>query len=203
MYWLSHLILTLACLPVWCHHWPVCVMSIICLRPLFICLPWLALSCYKMSPANQVSVFTPLRLLFYNIKWQAANLYLLMLIGMLSNQWTPTHSCIGKWRQNDYPFVDNIRAIYLTLEKLIEAEQTQVNGLVILVDYSGVGLSQASNPGPFLAKKVVGILQVRLLFSSSVHMLQIKDTYHLHTALHPWKLNTTAMSCLKHTCWMW
>ncbi|XP_062396906.1 alpha-tocopherol transfer protein-like [Sardina pilchardus] len=65
----------------------------------------------------------------------------------------------GKWRQNDYPFVDIIRAIYLTLEKLIEAEQTQVNGLVILVDYSGVGLSQASNPGPFLAKKVVGILQ--------------------------------------------
>lgn len=65
----------------------------------------------------------------------------------------------GKWRQNDYPFVDNIRAIYLTLEKLIEAEQTQVNGLVILVDYSGVGLSQASNPGPFLAKRVVGILQ--------------------------------------------
>ncbi|TRY98808.1 hypothetical protein DNTS_013111 [Danionella cerebrum] len=65
----------------------------------------------------------------------------------------------GKWKPNDYPFLDNIRAIYLTLEKLIQPEETQVNGIVILVDYAGVGLSQASNPGPLLAKKVVGILQ--------------------------------------------
>jgi len=70
---------------------------------------------------------------------------------------------LGKWKPNDYPFVDNIRAIYLTLEKLIQPEETQVNGIVILVDYGGVGLSQASNPGPLLAKKVVGILQVRHL----------------------------------------
>lgn len=66
----------------------------------------------------------------------------------------------GKWTPNDYPFVDNIRAIYLTLEKLIQPEETQVNGIVIMVDYTGVGLSQASNPGPLLAKKVVSILQV-------------------------------------------
>ncbi|KAK1803567.1 hypothetical protein P4O66_020987 [Electrophorus voltai] len=65
----------------------------------------------------------------------------------------------GRWKPNDYPFVDNIRAIYLTLEKLIQPEETQVNGIVILVDYNGVGLSQASNPGPLLSKKVVGILQ--------------------------------------------
>lgn len=58
--------------------------------------------------------------------------------------------------------MDNIRAIYLTLEKLIQPEETQVNGIVILVDYTGVGLSQASNPGPLLAKKVVSILQVSL-----------------------------------------
>lgn len=67
----------------------------------------------------------------------------------------------GKWKPNDYPFVDNVRAIYLTLEKLIQPEVTQVNGIVILADYTGVGMSQASNPGPFLAKKVVSILQVR------------------------------------------
>ncbi len=66
----------------------------------------------------------------------------------------------GKWKPNDYPFVDNVRAIYLTLEKLIQPEETQVNGIVILADYTGVGMSQASNPGPFLAKKVVSILQV-------------------------------------------
>ncbi|XP_077369397.1 alpha-tocopherol transfer protein-like isoform X2 [Festucalex cinctus] len=65
----------------------------------------------------------------------------------------------GKWKANDYPFVDNVRAMYLTLEKLIQPEETQVNGIVILADYTGVGMSQASNPGPFLAKKVVSILQ--------------------------------------------
>lgn len=62
--------------------------------------------------------------------------------------------------------MDNVRAIYLTLEKLIQPEETQVNGIVILADYTGVGMSQASNPGPFLAKKVVSILQVRCLFVS-------------------------------------
>lgn len=73
-----------------------------------------------------------------------------------------TSNCFtGKWKPNDYPFVDNVRAIYLTLEKLIQPEETQVNGIVILADYTGVGMSQASNPGPFLAKKVVSILQVR------------------------------------------
>lgn len=55
---------------------------------------------------------------------------------------------------------ENIRAIYLSLEKLIESEETQVNGIVILADYEGVGLSQASHFGPFIAKKVIGILQV-------------------------------------------
>ncbi|MGH0152438.1 UNVERIFIED_CONTAM: hypothetical protein FKN15_059120 [Acipenser sinensis] len=66
---------------------------------------------------------------------------------------------IWKWRPSDYPFLDTIRAIYLTLEKLIQPEETQVNGLVILADYNGVGLAHASQLGPFLAKKVVGILQ--------------------------------------------
>ncbi|KAM4737751.1 LOW QUALITY PROTEIN: alpha-tocopherol transfer protein-like [Anableps anableps] len=69
------------------------------------------------------------------------------------------HFFPGKWKPNDYPFVDNVRALYLTLEKLIQPEETQVNGLVILADYTGVGMSQASNPGPFLAKKIVSILQ--------------------------------------------
>lgn len=61
-----------------------------------------------------------------------------------------------------------MRAIYLTLEKLIQPEETQVNGIVILADYTGVGMSQASNPGPFLAKKVVSILQVRNLTSDDL-----------------------------------
>ncbi|XP_029467702.1 alpha-tocopherol transfer protein-like isoform X4 [Rhinatrema bivittatum] len=65
----------------------------------------------------------------------------------------------GRWIPSNYPITENIRAIYLTLEKLIQSEETQVNGIVILADYNGVGLSQASHFGPFMAKKVIGILQ--------------------------------------------
>lgn len=86
----------------------------------------------------------------------------------------------GKWKPNDYPFVDNVRAIYLTLEKLIQPEDTQVNGIVILADYTGVGMSQASNPGPFLAKKVVSILQVRTIVSDD-SLTHIYRTYTMAT----------------------
>ncbi|KAM4691488.1 alpha-tocopherol transfer protein-like [Rhinophrynus dorsalis] len=65
----------------------------------------------------------------------------------------------GCWNPRDYPITENIRAIYLSLEKLIESEETQVNGIVILADYNDVGFSQASHFGPFIAKKVIGILQ--------------------------------------------
>lgn len=76
--------------------------------------------------------------------------------------------------------MDNVRAIYLTLEKLIQPEETQVNGIVILADYTGVGMSQASNPGPFLAKKVVSILQVRTGVSSQ----QVLNGYSDPLAFH-------------------
>ncbi|XP_018430175.1 PREDICTED: alpha-tocopherol transfer protein-like [Nanorana parkeri] len=66
---------------------------------------------------------------------------------------------LSRWNPRDYPMTENIRAMYLSLEKLIESEETQVNGIVILADYQGVGLSQASHFGPFIAKKVIGILQ--------------------------------------------
>ncbi|XP_069507432.1 alpha-tocopherol transfer protein-like [Ambystoma mexicanum] len=65
----------------------------------------------------------------------------------------------GNWLPSAYPITENIRAIYLTLGKLIESEVTQVNGIAILADYSGVGISHASHFGPFLAKKTIGILQ--------------------------------------------
>ncbi|XP_001510973.2 alpha-tocopherol transfer protein-like [Ornithorhynchus anatinus] len=64
-----------------------------------------------------------------------------------------------RWVPSRYPITENVRAIYLTLEKLVQSEETQVNGIVILADYKGVSLSKASHFGPFIAKKVIGILQ--------------------------------------------
>ncbi|XP_007909719.1 alpha-tocopherol transfer protein-like [Callorhinchus milii] len=65
----------------------------------------------------------------------------------------------GIWKPSDYPITDGIRAIYVTLEKLVRTEDNQVNGTVILADYNGVSLSQATHLGPFMAKKLIGILQ--------------------------------------------
>ncbi|XP_009435557.1 alpha-tocopherol transfer protein-like isoform X2 [Pan paniscus] len=79
-----------------------------------------------------------------------------------------------RWIPSNYPITENIRAIYLTLEKLIQSEETQVNGIVILADYKGVSLSKASHFGPFIAKKVIGILQF---------FLHGSDLNSLHTNL--------------------
>nr|XP_035951945.1 alpha-tocopherol transfer protein-like isoform X2 [Halichoerus grypus] len=79
-----------------------------------------------------------------------------------------------RWIPSNYPITENIRAIYLTLEKLIQSEETQVNGIVILADYKGVSLSKASHFGPFIAKKVIGILQF---------FLHGSDLNSLHTSL--------------------
>lgn len=76
----------------------------------------------------------------------------------------PSLTTSDRWIPSNYPITENIRAIYLTLEKLIQSEETQVNGIVILADYKGVSLSKASHFGPFIAKKVIGILQVWPLF---------------------------------------
>lgn len=82
----------------------------------------------------------------------------------VSVTYCPSLTTLDRWIPSNYPITENIRAIYLTLEKLIQSEETQVNGIVILADYKGVSLSKASHFGPFIAKKVIGILQVWPLF---------------------------------------
>lgn len=78
----------------------------------------------------------------------------------VSVTYCPSLTTLDRWIPSNYPITENIRAIYLTLEKLIQSEETQVNGIVILADYKGVSLSKASHFGPFIAKKLIGILQV-------------------------------------------
>lgn len=83
--------------------------------------------------------------------------YLFVFISVI---YCPSLMTLDRWIPSNYPITENIRATYLTLEKLIQSEETQVNGIVILADYKGVSLSKASHFGPFIAKKVIGILQV-------------------------------------------
>ena len=56
----------------------------------------------------------------------------------ISVTYCPSFTTLDRWIPSNYPITENIRAIYLTLEKLIQSEETQVNGIVILADYKGV-----------------------------------------------------------------
>ncbi|XP_070534837.1 alpha-tocopherol transfer protein-like isoform X2 [Ptychodera flava] len=65
----------------------------------------------------------------------------------------------GKWDPYKYPIIDIIKANFLSLEKLLEDEETQVNGVVIIIDLSGLSFSHATHIGPIFAKKVTSIFQ--------------------------------------------
>ncbi|XP_077989663.1 alpha-tocopherol transfer protein-like [Glandiceps talaboti] len=65
----------------------------------------------------------------------------------------------GKWNASKFPIIDIIKANFLSLEKLLEDEETQVNGVVIIIDLSGFGFYHATQIGPIFAKKVTSIFQ--------------------------------------------
>ncbi|CAM9860336.1 alpha-tocopherol transfer protein-like [Lampetra fluviatilis] len=65
----------------------------------------------------------------------------------------------GKCNPSTTPIIDNIRAMYMTLELLIQSEETQVNGITILVDHKGMRLAHVINFTPSLMKKITTVIQ--------------------------------------------
>ncbi|XP_078731744.1 alpha-tocopherol transfer protein-like [Lampetra fluviatilis] len=65
----------------------------------------------------------------------------------------------GKWNPSVTPMMDNIRAMYMTMELLIQSEETQVNGITILADHKGMRLAHVSNFTPSLMKKITTVMQ--------------------------------------------
>uniref|UniRef100_S4RQE8 CRAL-TRIO domain-containing protein n=1 Tax=Petromyzon marinus TaxID=7757 RepID=S4RQE8_PETMA len=65
----------------------------------------------------------------------------------------------GKWNPSTTPIIDNFKAMYMTLELLIQSEETQVNGITILVDHKGMGLAHVTNFTPSLMKKITTVIQ--------------------------------------------
>lgn len=43
----------------------------------------------------------------------------------------------GQWNSEEIPFVDNFRATLLVLDRLIQDEETQVNGISVIYDFTG------------------------------------------------------------------
>lgn len=64
-----------------------------------------------------------------------------------------------------YTLVDILRAILLSLEAMIEDPELQVNGFVLIIDWSNFTFKQASKLTPSMLRLAIEGLQVTLLFS--------------------------------------
>ncbi|XP_045168285.2 alpha-tocopherol transfer protein-like [Mercenaria mercenaria] len=65
----------------------------------------------------------------------------------------------GRWDPSKYPVPHVFKTNFMTLSKLIEDEETQVSGIIMLADLKGVGFGHATQMTPFFAKRIVSLLQ--------------------------------------------
>ena len=78
----------------------------------------------------------------------------------------------ANWDNSRYGLAAIYRAILLTLEKLIDDEECQINGFVIIVDWSQFTFRQSTWLNPKILRLMVEGLQVRFnsLIKSSIHL---------------------------------
>ncbi|VDI04485.1 Hypothetical predicted protein [Mytilus galloprovincialis] len=65
----------------------------------------------------------------------------------------------GKWNPSKFGITDVFRTNFLTMSRLIEEEETQINGLVMMMDLDGIGWAHAKSISPLYAKKFMGLIQ--------------------------------------------
>uniref|UniRef100_A0A8C4Q801 Clavesin-2 n=1 Tax=Eptatretus burgeri TaxID=7764 RepID=A0A8C4Q801_EPTBU len=68
----------------------------------------------------------------------------------------------ANWDQSRYTFVDILRAILLSLEMMIEDPELQVNGFVLIIDWSNFSFKQASRLSPSMLRLAIEGLQIFL-----------------------------------------
>ena len=66
----------------------------------------------------------------------------------------------SNWDNHRYGLASIYRALLLTLEKLVEDEETQVNGVVIIIDWSQFSFKQSTWINPKILKLMIEGLQV-------------------------------------------
>ena len=70
----------------------------------------------------------------------------------------------ANWDNTRYGLAAIYRAILLTLEKLIDNEECQINGFVIIVDWSQFTFRQSTWLNPKILRQMIEGLQVMLMF---------------------------------------
>lgn len=65
----------------------------------------------------------------------------------------------GKWNPANFPINDIFRTNFVTMSRLIEDEETQINGIVMVSDLDGFGWTQGKNISPWYGKKVMSLIQ--------------------------------------------
>lgn len=65
----------------------------------------------------------------------------------------------GKWHPDKFPIFDNYKTWFVILSKLIEDEETQVNGIIAIIDMKDFGWAQAKAMSPLYAKKLNSLIQ--------------------------------------------
>lgn len=77
-----------------------------------------------------------------------------------------------------YTFVDILRAILLSLEAMIEDPELQVNGFVLIIDWSNFTFKQASKLTPSMLRLAIEGLQVTQLFAFNLTVMFIQSIHH-------------------------
>jgi len=71
--------------------------------------------------------------------------------------------CLGidRWNPRQHSFDNILASLFLMLDEAVDSTDTQLNGLVVLVDFKGFGLSHARQVGPSRIQAIVTIVQVK------------------------------------------
>ncbi|GAB1610986.1 alpha-tocopherol transfer protein-like [Argonauta hians] len=79
----------------------------------------------------------------------------------------------GQWNPDKVPIFDMYKTLFVILTKLIEDEETQVSGIIVIVDLKDVGWVHVRALSPFYAKKVASMIQ-------ECFPVRLKGVHYIH-----------------------